>query len=414
MGACRSSVVWFAMGLGLVACSSADTPERITNFGGGTTTASGGTPSSGGFVPTGGTSTGGVFFTGGVSLTGGVGGEGGAPTETGGAVDPNQCGARSVQPEIIEVEVPVEVTRAAPIAINIMLDLSFSMVALWPGATQAITDFVNDPKSAGLDVALSVFPPFGGDQCAAATYVPTVPMGRLPAHAGNIAMGLPAFPAGLGTPIEGALRGATEFCKNFTPADPADAGEKCVVLFITDGEPSGCAIDAPTIISAAQAAGIPTYTIALQGVPDLTLLNGIADATGTDCDPASPNSACDLTMGDSFVDALALIRDTIVTVETVVEQQVKPLTCEWGLPEPDPQRGFDQEEVNVVLNGSTPQTFAKVKGADACGDSTMAWHYDVEENPTRILACPETCKVIEAAEGASIDIQLGCPTIILE
>ena len=369
-----------------------------------------GKQASSGGVGAGGTAeTGGFNFAGGAVAAGGATGSGGADA-TGGFVDPSVCGGKKVEPEVIEVEVSVEVTKTLPVAIYIMLDQSGSMVPLWPGAVQAITDFVNDPASSGLDVALSLFPPaLGLDGCAAASYnPPMVPLGRLPGYAGTITGGLPPLPIGAGTPIEGALKGATEFCKNFSPADPADAGEQCVVLFITDGAPSGCAIDTPTIVGVSQAAQVPVYTIALQGVTDLNLLNMIADSTGTDCDPASAN-------GDSFIDALTLIRDTVVTVETHTETMVKPLTCEWGLPDPDPVQGFDKDEVNVVLSSPAGDiTFVKAADEASCGDSDNAWYYDDPDNPTRIAACPKTCEVIEAAQGASVDIQLGCPTMILK
>ncbi|MGD8862102.1 MAG: vWA domain-containing protein [Myxococcales bacterium] len=405
--------------LSLVACGGGD-PTRNPS---GSPSGSGGTggASDGAGGATGGT--GGGFDnsggTGGGTATGG-GGTGGVSLPDGGTtIDPNDCGGGIVEPEVIEVEVEVEVTRPAPVAIYIMLDVSGSMVLLWPGAVQAITDFVGDPASEGLDVALGLFPPaIGLDQCAAASYdPPLVPMGRLPGHATNITGALPPIPIGAGTPISGALDGATQFCQNFTPADPADAGEECVVLFITDGQPADCDTVPANIVSIAQNGGVPVYTIALQGVTDLTLFNDIADATATDCDPAGPNSACDLTSGASFVDALNSIRDTIVEIETRIETEVQPLPCEWGLPEADANRGFDKNEVNVLLqsaDGTSSETFARVASEDDCGDNAAAWYYDDLESPGRILACPGTCDVIEATTGGSVSIQLGCPTVVLE
>lgn len=408
-----SSIVSGAVTVSMSGCSAAPAdPGRVPGI-----QVSGGVLSAGGLSVTGGT--GPVDEnTGGLSMqSGGFGTTGGGATTGGSTNDPTKCGGNTVQPKTIDVEVEVEVTRPSPVAIYIMLDISGSMIPLWPGAVQAITEFVNAPASAGLDVALSLFPAAPGlDSCAAASYSPPlVPMGRLPGHAGAIAAGLPAFPIGAGTPIQGAVTGATEFCGNFTPADPADADEECVVLFITDGSPSACAVDTPSIVASAQAAGTPVYTIALNGVLDLTLLNGIADATGTDCDPGGVNSACDLTGGASFIDALSSIRDTIVTVETHTETQIAPLECEWGLPDPDPVKGFDSEEVNVILNGATGATpFGNVANEAACGNADSAWYYDDDDAPTRILACPKTCDVIKAAEGSTVEIQLGCPIIVLE
>jgi Mg-chelatase subunit ChlD len=336
------------------------------------------------------------------------------------AVNANDCGGTAVEPKTIEVVTEVEITEAEPVAIYIMLDNSGSMVPLWPGAMTAISDFVSDSKSAGLDVAFQIFPGTAAG-CDAAVYeTPLVPLGRLPAHAPNITASFPAFPFGSGTNIEPAIRGATEFCKKFTPADPADAGEKCVVLFITDGAPSTCNGDLAMLAQIAGDAytnsGVQTFTIALQGA-NVAFLDDMAAKGGGDCDPMAALNTCDLTTGASFADALSAIRDTVTTIETRVEMVKQALECEWGLPDPNPGETFDKTLVNVNFQAA-PATaavgFKNVPNQAACGDNAGAWYYDDAANPTRILACPKTCDAVKAATDARVDVVLGCPIELVD
>src|SRR6185503_7847299 len=100
-----------------------------------------------------------------------------------------------------------------------------------------------------LDVALDVFPPLLGDvgECTGAGYdAPMVALGALPTNAMPIKDALDAIPlpTGIGTPIEGALRGVTKFCLDFEAAHPE---EDCVAVLVTDGAPMGCAGDTPTL-----------------------------------------------------------------------------------------------------------------------------------------------------------------------
>jgi hypothetical protein len=46
-------------------------------------------------------------------------------------------------------------------------------------------------------------------------------------------------------------------------------------------------------------------------------------------------------------------------------------------------------------------------------DMSGSMSSDKRHDPTKILACPETCETIQGAAGARIDIVLGCKTIVL-
>ena len=227
------------------------------------------------------------------------------------------------------------------------------------------------------------------------------------------------LPTGIGTPIEGALRGATTYCDNFQQATP---DEQCIVVLVTDGSPSGCNEvhqDLVNIVGNAYAAGVVTYAVGLAG-SDFTLLDQIATEGGAeDCD-ASARYACDVTAGaDQLVVALNEIRaqvtETVTRIETTTMIVETPLECEWELPAAKNEaQGFDKAQVNVQLSAPSmvDVTLGNVVAeADCTGD---AWHYDDFDNPTRIIACPDTCNTIQNTTGAAVDILLGCPTLVIE
>jgi len=340
------------------------------------------------------------------------------------------CGTSSVEAEqvIIETEMEIEETfvEVQPVALYVMLDQSLSMStgALWDPAKAALKAFVDDAGSAGVDLALEYFPPLFGEvgECSGAGYSdPSVPIGRLPGHASAIHTSLDALPtaSGFGTPIEGALRGATAFCQTF---QANHAPQKCVAVLVTDGKPElGCSADYAVIAQVAAdayAAGVITFAVGLAGA-DFNLLDMIAMAGGAaDCS-ADPNRfACDVSGGASqLVDALSNIRDVVTTTttrtEVVTMVEETPLECEWELPD-SPNMPFDKERVNVELSSPAGGKIAlgQVEGDGTC--RSRGWHYDDADEPSRIVACEETCGLIQTTSQASIDILLGCKTVPLE
>jgi len=53
-----------------------------------------------------------------------------------------------------------------------------------------------------------------------------------------------------------------------------------------------------------------------------------------------------------------------------------------------------------------------VASADSCKEK--GWHYDDPAAPTRIVACPQTCDLIQSTPLAEIKILLGCAAVLLE
>jgi hypothetical protein len=358
------------------------------------------------------------------------------------------CGATAVEATQVVVKdekiVEEKIDEVQPVAIYIVLDQSMSMGqgGLWLPAKEALKAFVNDPASGGVDVALELFPDdqFAFDPTGALELlglpplvpicdgsqndVPMVPMGRLPMHAAALTQGLDSRPdsIGVGTPIEAALRGAGTFCSRFKQTS---MGEDCVAVLVTDGAPSGCAWEQPTLVQLAQtiyAGGMGTrlFTVGL-GQADFGLLDALAQAGGAvDCDANGPRFACDVSGGPNQLrDALQKIRSVVTKVTTRVEQVSRtvdvPVECEWTIPPPPPGESLDPERVNVRATApslTTPLDFGQVANAGACVEK--GWHYDDPAAPKRLIACPQTCSLLKATPLAKISVLLGCRTVSLQ
>ncbi|MBN1611658.1 MAG: VWA domain-containing protein [Polyangiaceae bacterium] len=390
---------------------------------------------------------------------------------TGGTVDPGaeqiteeeSCTGTALEPETIEV--PQEVTTTtetqvpAPVALYVMLDNTLSMdemgatASKWDEAVSALTSFVEDPASEGIDVAIQYFHPTGGsgqeaDECDGVAHAtPAVAMGTLPDQAPAIVRSLQSTRTALNTPTGGALTGATNYCATFQTEHP---DEKCVVILVTDGEPHGCGLSAicpndtggggpgmgggsancvdpnsasvlTPIAAAGLANGVVTFTVGMAGVSEdgFTLLDQVAVAGGSDCTPGAPgDEACDVstTGAEGLLAALNAIRDSVTVVETHTETftttEIVPLPCEWTLPEPPKGSTLDPMLVNVNIvdaatTVTTPATY--VPSADDCSRASgPAWYYDDPVAPTKMYVCPATCELLAAMPTASVQVLLGC------
>lgn len=373
----------------LVGCSAGGGAEKVFGAGAsgngtGSTNGSGSSPSSGGTT----------FFIG----TGGGNATGGG--------DSSACQPIVNQPE--------QIISYSPIGMYIMQDRSSSMVGVlgdpsrWPNSQTAITDFVNDPSSAGLYVGLGAFPPYpsnAANDCTNDCKTPFVPMAPLPGNAQNIANAYatltpPLFPPNF-TPTECGLNGMVDACANFV-AQMQAAGTplNCVGLLITDGAPDACNLNTAAlqgILSTAAAQGIKTFALGLPGA-DLNFLNQLAQAGGT-------GTAIDATTGGSaaIVAALDTVRQTVVVGTK--------LPCEWTVP-----AGITPATTNFYFTpapGSTKEQFGHVPDASYCDKATgNTWYYDNNATPTKVLVCPLTCDVIKAAPNPTVEVVFGCDATV--
>lgn len=95
-----------------------------------------------------------------------------------------------------------------------------------------------------------------------------------------------------------------------------------------------------------------------------------------------------------------------------------PLPCEYAIPDPPEGMTFDRRRVNVVYTpggGGAPITFPFVGTPDGamCPVGGDGWYYNDPDMPTQIILCPSTCSRVEADTTGSVDIALGCETLII-
>lgn len=295
---------------------------------------------------------------------------------------------------------------SVPVNLYIAMDHSNSMVGdKWASAEAGLTAFVNNPKFAGIRVALRFFPrdPDAVPACDPNAYKePTVPYGPLPDNAAAIVAAIAAEdPDGFGTPIYPALGGA--LLKGIAMAQN-NPGEASAVLLVTDGLPqgpsgtcSGVDPEDPAAIADLAAAGaafdppVLTYVIGLPGV-NQAFANQVAAAGGTGeaVLVSSTNAAAD------FEAALAKVTG-------------EALPCEYEVPTEVEGGDVAISSVNILLTvgGGDPGVLPQDPACNGAG-----WRYDNPASPTKIVLCPETCAAVKEADAAKIQILLGCTTVV--
>jgi hypothetical protein len=130
------------------------------------------------------------------------------------------------------------------------------------------------------------------------------------------------------------------------------------------------------------------------------VLNSIASAGGSE-QAFVIDTSHDLTV--EFRAALDAVRNT-------------QLACEFEVPAPEEGEQINYSRVNVNFkNGKKASLLLNVKDAVACDPLTGGWYYDTDpevEDPTRIVVCPTTCTTFQSASSASVEIAVGCQTIV--
>jgi hypothetical protein len=345
----------------------------------------------------------------------------------GGKRGDEECAKVVQKPETVYIDGSVTdtIVTYSPIALYVMIDRSSSMVGLtgdpnsWPNAQSALTAFVNDPASAGLDIGLGAFPPMsnnnmpdcaGGTDCGA----PIVQIAPLPNNASAIVTALqqatpPVFPP-LTTPTECGLRGMINECLNYK----MQASEDCVAILVTDGAPSSCDVNAQNLanlVADGKTKGILTFTLGLPG-SNQAFLDQLAQAGGT-------TASIPITSQQAFLQALTAIRGKVSRTETTHTSTpvFAPSPCSWEIPPPKDGKAFDRNKVNLELTplNGVPSSFVRFDNEAACAGANNGWRYDIDakdltKDPKQVILCPATCNMVKASSGASVDIAFGCAT----
>lgn len=246
--------------------------------------------------------------------------------------------------------------------------------------------------------------------CDAATYAtPAQPISLLPEAATPLIASLEAqVPrAGSPTPTGPALNGAIKQASAWAKTHP---DHQVVTVVATDGIPSECTPVSTTDISKIAAGAVAakpaihTFTIGVftsaQVAYGKSTLDAIAVAGGTEAAFVINTSN----------DVATQFREALQTI------QATQLACEYKIPAPKPGEDADYGRVNVTYkNGKKASALFYVGSADECDPLTGGWYYDVDprvDMPTRIVACPTTCSTFRAATNASVEIGVGCQTIV--
>jgi hypothetical protein len=195
--------------------------------------------------------------------------------------------------------------------------------------------------------------------------------------------------------LGGALLEGITMAENFPD-------EAAGVLLVTDGAPQGPAglcggVDpeaTDAIAGLAEAAlgfGVTTFVVGLPGV-DQSFANAVAAAGGS----GSAIIVGTTNVEQEFQNALAQVRGGL-------------LPCEYAIPEEVLNGEVQITEVNVKigLGGGEPEIVPQNPDCDGPG-----WYYDNPLAPTAILLCPATCDEISTDPQASIQIALGCATVV--
>lgn len=109
----------------------------------------------------------------------------------------------------------------------------------------------------------------------------------------------------------------------------------------------------------------------------------------------------------------AQFQQIIDELATKIVEGAQALDCEWSIPTPPAGQQLDPGKVNVELIDTTNgiQTkFYKVPDAGACDPVLGGWYYDDNVNPTRVIACPQSCTQIKAVAKGNVNVFFGCAT----
>jgi hypothetical protein len=370
----------------------------VSSIATGGASATGGSAGKGGrFGESGGSDTGGSTSGGssnGGSTNGGTGGGG-----TGGT---NGCFAIQVKADAVGVDMYV------------MFDQSNSMVTSvpssnppttwWTAAQQAFQAFVQDPAAVGMGVGIQFFPYKGsvagadpnvpGSSCYVPNYeTPEVEIGLLPGNAAALVGAVGAHTPTTFTPTAPALQGAVLHMQKWGAAHP---GRQAAVVLVTDGFPTECDPQDPSLIAQiAQAAyeGSPqvlTYVIGLEDAGSLTNLTTIARAGGTG--PALLIAGSDIS--PQLVQALLSV--------------TRSPFCQISLPPATPGSPLDVSQLWMQFEpppSGAPEVIPRVSALADCAASGGGWYFDSPSTPTKMITCPETCRRFAAA---NVSIMYGC------
>jgi hypothetical protein len=284
-------------------------------------------------------------------------------------------------------------------------------------ATYAVAEYFMTPTT---DTRLAFqFMSLSADDCNGGPYAtPLIDMTQLPVAANDPlvqAISNENFAGGIGTHIEGAIRGISSYTINHDRTVGAPAGRTTIGILMTDGDPNGCDENIDNLVqlvqnhAAASGGAVKMFFIGETGAT-LANLERYAVPGGANPHPdfcgAGPNPCHYWDVGNGDPAAFASAMASIVGQATVYH----PLPCTYLVPPPPQGQTLDPNKVNVSFNitGADPTRVYKVDSQSTCDPDVGGWYYDNPAQPTQILLCQKSCAAAEGQSGVSIDVEFGC------
>jgi von Willebrand factor type A domain len=365
----KPTVVLGAVSLALsFACSASSVDDKGKNGNGTGASSSTGATSSGGGTPN----------------IGNLGGTVNIDPTTGGTGEPDVANGECAQQNFVLASKPADVL--------LVLDRSKSMIehtvppdnkTRWDAVVSGLTSVIT-ATDASVSWGVKFFPEGEGSECTALTAA--IPAEIAPMNAAKVnGLITTTMALGNGTPTGDAITKATAYLKS------RNATNQFIVL-ATDGQPScpsgsdAAQAFAVSAITAAKAAGFPTYVIGVvDPVADKSTpprLNAMAEAGGT--------SRTDNPIGDKFFQAYS--QAELTASLAAVTGQVASCVFEFDKKPPD--------ETNIAV---------KVNGALIAQDKSMAEGWDYTSDQYMALELHgDACKQVKDATDNKVDIIFGC------
>ncbi len=263
----------------------------------------------------------------------------------------------------------------------------------WNAAKDALYTFLSDPGSAGSFASLDTFAKapldesVNGPSCLKESYFAegSVAHVTLPdAQPFRDALD-PLDPLGF-TPTYPAVYAAADFAFTKTPA-----GERPVVVLVTDGAPNQCSdTNTPsgiaTLAKSYLERGVNTFVVGVDmGSSTISQFDYVASSGGS-------TSVIPIVVGKAEE-----------TKENLLSGlgRVKDGACSLAIPAPPEGESLDYDLVNVALGKDTLTYSKECKGA--------GWRYDNPSSPSRIDLCPSSCTASRKSKSA-LSVAFGCET----
>lgn len=284
---------------------------------------------------------------------------------------------------------------ADDVALYVLLDASYSMNdgSKWSDTSAALTYFVSAPDAAGVGLALQFFPA-ERSECAPESYaVPAVPLGLLPQNGAAVKAALASRKVEGTTPALPALTAAFAYTRALKQNDPE---REPLVVFVSDGAPSGCGSTTRAITdlvreAATKAPRIRTFVIGLDnGFPQEMAAVAAAGGSGA---PVIIDGAV---TGPKVVAALRAIRDTVKL-------------CRYSIP-PVGDATITPNDLSVTLKtDADSRSLPLVLRESDCGPNG-GFYVDDSSHPTKVQLCSSSCTAAHADRASTVEVVAGCGT----